>query len=146
MAELVFKDPMVEIGSTEAPLDISAYVRSATITYSAELQDKTASGDGTRTRIPGLYDWSITLGLNQDFSTSVVGIDKLLWSLVGTDNTACYIWVRAKTTAPDPVNPQFWGKGLLEGYSPISGSIGDLMTVDVTFQAAGNLTRTSDTR
>jgi hypothetical protein len=145
MAELVLKDPAVCIGTSGSPTTtLTPYVRSVTINYSAELQDKTASGDATRDRIAGLKDWSITVSFNQDFAST--DVDKFVWGLIGAESSNSYIDVRTKTTKATASNPRYHGRGLLESYSPLGQSVGDLVTFDLTFQAAGDLTRAATSR
>ena len=138
MAEFVLKDCVVKIGaSTAAYTDLSDHVRSVTITYEAELQDKTAMGDGARAKIAGLKNWNMTIGFNQDFAASKV--DATLYPLVGS--TALSIAVKPTTAAVSATNPMFLGSALLGSYQPINGSIGDLSVTDVTFESDGDMTR-----
>ncbi len=78
MAEFVFTDASVVINA----VDLSDHVRQVTLNYSAELQDDTAMGDDTRSRIGGLKDWSMELEFNQDFAAAE--IDVTLFPLVGS--------------------------------------------------------------
>ena len=139
MGEFVLKDAVVKVGTSAAPTDLSDHVRSVTVNYSAELQDKTAMGDDARSRIAGVKDFNIAIEFNQDYAASKV--DAILFPMVGS--TAKYITVKATTATVSATNPRFYGMVLLEGYSPVAGAVGDLATVSVTFQGDGDLTRST---
>lgn len=133
MAEIVFDDPYVMINS----VDLSDHVRSVTINYKAEIQDKTAGGASSRARIAGLKDWSIDVEFNQDYAAGEV--DATLFPLVGA--AAFPIVIKPDGSATAVTNPKFTGNALLESYSPIAGSIGDLATTTITMQGDGGLSR-----
>lgn len=133
MAAFVFTDAHVLINA----VDLSDHVRQVTINYSAEMQDKTAMGDFTRTRLGGLLDWSLELNFNQDFAAS--NVDATLFPIVGS---SVAIVVRPnKTAAISPTNPEFQGNGVLESYAPLGGNVGDMAETPVTFQGDDTLTR-----
>lgn len=140
MPELVLKNPLVKIGTSGSPsTDLWRFVNQLTITYSAELIEKTASGDSFRSRLAGLKDWSIAIDWNQDHANSLV--DDEMWALVGIGSTGCWIEVRATTATVGAGNPRYYGNALLESYSPIAGSIGELASVPTNFMGDGNITR-----
>ena len=139
MAVMVLKDAQVKVGTTAAPVDLSSWVRSATITYSAEIHDRTAMGSSARKRLAGLKDFNVTVEFNQDYAASA--IDATLFPYVGSTNK--WISIKKQSSATTGVNPRFHGKCLLESYSPISNGVGDLATVSVTFQGDGDLTRST---
>ena len=139
MAEIVLTDATFNVGTSAAPVNLSDHVRSITINYSAEIHDKTAMGSSARRRITGLKDFNIAVEFNQDYAANEV--DATLWSYIGS--TAKYMAVKAKSSGVDAVNPRFHGMAILDGYTPIGGSIGDLETVSVTFQGDGDLTRST---
>ena len=132
MAEFVFTDASVVVNA----VDLSDHVRQVTLNYSAELQDDTAMGDDTRSRIGGLKDWSMEVEFNQDFAASEV--DVTLFGLVGTTFT---VTLKPTSGAVSATNPSYSGTGILESYPPMGGSVGDIATTSITIQAAGTLTR-----
>jgi len=137
MAELCFKDAYVLVGTTTAPTNLSDHVRSVTINYAAEMLDKTAMTDDSRSRLAGLKDWSVTIEFNQDYATG--SVDATLFDMVGSSATR--VLVKPTTAIVGAGNPRFYGNALLESYPPVGGSVGDLATVSVTFQGDGDLTR-----
>ena len=137
MAEFMFHKGVFKIGTTSAVVNLSSYCRSITITGNAEMLDKTAMGSSARRRISGLKDFSVAVEFNQDFAAAKV--DATLWPMIGS--TAKYVTVRAKSSASTAVNPRWTGNVLLPSYSPVTGAVGSLATVSVTFQGDGVLTR-----
>lgn len=132
MSKMVLADPHLTINA----VDLSAYVKQITINYQADVQERTASGDTTRTRLGGLLDWSLDVEFLQDYDAAKV--DATLFPLVGTSFA---IIVRAKAAAKSATNPEFTGNGILESYAPLAGSIGDTLMAPVTIVADGTLTR-----
>lgn len=131
---LVLTDAFVSIDG----VDLSDHVRSVTINYAAELQDKTAMGDTTRIKIGGLKDWSMDIEFNQDFAAAEP--DATLFPLVGTTFA---VVVRATSAAKSATNPEYGGTGILESYPPLGQSVGDLAVTAITIQSAGALSRST---
>ena len=139
MAELVFTDVDFTITTSTGTIDLSDHVRSAQLTYQSELQDKTAmQGNGTRSRINGLKDWNVSAEMNQDFAAG--SVDATLFALIGS--TAVTLTLRPDGTASrGATNPDYQGSAVLESYEPIGNGVGELATVNASFQAAGSLSR-----
>lgn len=137
MASLALTNAYVLINSK----DLSAFVRSVTINYAAEMLDETAMGDTTRKNLGGLKTWSIDIEFKQDFGTTPAP-DIDLFSLVGTTFTVA---VKPVNTTASATNPRYTGTGILESYNPIGNGVGELALAPITIQSAGTLTRaTSD--
>lgn len=132
MATFAFTDASVVINS----VDLSDHVRQVTLDVSFDDLDDTAMGDTYRSRIGGLGDWNVSLEFNQDFAASE--IDATLWPLMGTTTT---IVVKPTSGAVSATNPSYSGSVLVNDYSPLANSVGDLATVSVTWPGAGTLTR-----
>lgn len=132
MAEQVYDNAFLSLNG----VDLSDHVRQVTLTYQAELQDKTAMGDSTRERIGGLKDWSLQVEFNQDFAASEV--DATMFALVGT---VFAVILRPDAGVVGTSNPQFTGNGICEEYTPIGGNVGDLAVAPISVQASGGLAR-----
>lgn len=132
MASLSFTDCFVSINA----VDLSAHARSVTINYSAEMLDETAFADTTRINKGGLKNWSLEVEFNQDFAASAPDVS--LFSLVGSTAT---VIVRPTSSAVSATNPNYTGTGIIETYTPLGNSVGDLATASVTIQSAGALSR-----
>jgi len=134
MAEIVLLDPEVTLNA----VTLTSYVKSATINYEAEAPETTASGDNPRTYLPGLQNWSVDLELNQDYADGTV--DETLFGII-TGGAAVAVALKADDAAISVNNPEYQGSVILTSYSPVSGSIGDVVTTPVSLQGSGTLTR-----
>ena len=134
MAAFVFTNAYVEINS----VDMSAFCKSVKLEYQAELQDETAFGDTTRTRLGGLKDWTVTADFNQDFGASAV--DVTMFSIVGS---VVGIKLKPVNTSVGSTNPSYNGSGIVESYPPMGNTVGDLATTTVVIRAAGTLARST---
>ena len=132
MASFAFTDAKVTVNG----VDLSTYVRQATINVSAAELEDTAMGDTYRSRVAGLKDWSVNLEFNQDFAAAAV--DATLWPLLGTTTV---VTVKATSAANSATNPQYSGSVLVSQYNPLTNGVGDLATTSVTWQGAGTLSR-----
>lgn len=132
MAKIVLLSPQVSINS----VDLSDHVSSVTISYEGDAQEVTASGDGTRTYLGGLKQWSADVEFRQDYAAGEV--DATLFSLVGT---VVGFKARADAAAVSPTNPSFEGNVVVTSYQPLGGSVGDAVNAPVSLQGSGALSR-----
>lgn len=133
MAEFVLKDASLVVNS----VDLSDHVNSVTINYSAEIQDKTAMGDDSRTKLAGLKDFSIDVEFNQDHAAS--NVDATLFPLIGA--AAFTVVVKPTSGSVSATNPSYSGSCLLESYAPIGGGVGDKASTTISMPGSGDLTR-----
>lgn len=133
MAFLVLTNAKVTVNA----VDLSDHVKSVTVNYSAEILEDTTMGATSKSRVAGLKDWSVEVEFIQDYAASEV--DATLFPLVGA--AAFAISVVPVNTTVSATNPNFNGNCVLGEYSPVSGSVGELSTVTVTFEGDGTLTR-----
>lgn len=94
-----------------------------------------ASG-GWKEHLGGLKGGKISLTFNQDVAASA--IDSIMWPLLGT---VVAFELRATQSAVGTSNPKWTGNLLVQGWTPISGKVGDLAQVSVTFPASGAVSR-----
>jgi hypothetical protein len=132
MAVLVLTNAKVLVNA----VDLSDHVRQVTITYQADIQDKTAMGATAHARIGGLKDWSVDIEFNQDFAAS--NVDATLYSIVGT---SIVVDIQPVNAARSATNPSYNGNAVLESYKPISGKVGDMFIAPVTLRGDGVLNR-----
>ena len=137
MSEFTLMSASVEIGPAGGALvDLSNHVRSVTIDYSAETPDKTAMGDTTKTRLPGLLDWKVDVEFNQDYAAA--NVDATIFPVVGA---AVDLDICATSAVASATNPHFTGSGVVSSYNPLGGKVGDTATTKVTIVGSGILTR-----
>jgi hypothetical protein len=119
-------------------VDLSVWVRSVKITYKADTPETTAmAAAATRTRVPGLKDWSMDIEFNQDFAAG--GPDITLQPLVGAATFA--IEVRPVNIARSVTNPAYQGNCLLGEYPPLGNKVGDVAIFVARFLGNGVLNR-----
>jgi hypothetical protein len=129
MARFVATDYNIKLNG----VDYSQSIAAVTLDITSESQDVTAfGGSGFRTRIGGLKDASVTLDWHSDFGAS--GIDSVLFPLIGAQAT---VTVKPTSGSVSSTNPSYEGVFIVEGYSPMASSIGDLATFSTTWALAG---------
>ena len=132
MAKQVFTNAVVTVNGT----DFSDHIAAVTIDQSADEIETTAFGTaGWRTRTAGLKDGSVQLDWHQDFASSVDATLSSAWGSVGT------VVVIPNGTAVSASNPRWTMPVVLSSYSPVAGSVGDLLTFSTTWAAAGAFVR-----
>ena len=132
MAKMVFTNAYVTVNGT----DVSDHVGAVTIDQSADEIETTSFGStGWRSRVAGLKDGSVQLDWHQDFSSSVDALLSPAWGAVGT------VVVKPNGSATSATNPSWTCPVVLSSYSPVAGSVGDLLTFSTTWAAAGAFTR-----
>jgi hypothetical protein len=128
MATFVLTDAVVTVNA----VDLSDWCTEVTINVEVDDQEDTAFGDTYRSRLGGLRDLTIDLGFNSDFAAGAV--DATIWPLVGTTTA---ITVKATSAATSATNPLYSATVLVNEYSPLDGSVGDLSTTSVSWPGAG---------
>ena len=127
---------MTDVKTTINGVDFSDHLATVTIDVSSDEVETTAfGGSGYRTRVAGLKDGSITLSFHNDFATTgSSAVDSTIWNLFGSQAT---VVVTPSSSAVSASNPSYSGVYLVSQANPISGSVGDLATRDVTWPVAG---------
>lgn len=135
MATLVLTDAHVTINA----VDMSAFIRSVEIEATREIVEDTAMGDTARTFIASYRNWTMTFDMNQDFAASAT--DQTIWPIFDAGTAVALVVRPVKSTVIGTTNPEYRGNGVMDTFSPIRGSVGQLATTQVRFRAAGTLTR-----
>jgi hypothetical protein len=133
MPKQVFTNAVVTVNGT----DLSDHIAAVTLDTSADEVETTAFGTaGWRSRVAGLKDGSIQLDWHQDFATS--SVDSVLSSAFGSVGT---VVVLPNGSAASATNPRYTISAVISSYSPVAGSIGDLLTFSTTWAFAGPMAR-----
>jgi len=142
MARIVLTDVSVVFGASD---DLSDHIASVTLSSSYDVLETTAfaggnpGGYGTgaaKSRIAGLVDNSVTFEFHQDYAASEV--DAILSAALG-GTLACK--VKPTTGAVSATNPEYQFTCLVSEYAPLSGAVGELATVSVTWPIVGAITK-----
>lgn len=116
-------------------------------TAKVELDDKFEEKDTTtfasgkaKELLGGLESGEVGITFKNDFAAAA--LDSIMWALRRTVVT----WTaRADAAAVTTSNPQYSGSVLINEWTPISGSVGDVAEVDVTFPLSGPMARVTST-
>jgi hypothetical protein len=133
MAKLVLTNAVVKINS----VDYSANVNQVEIAVTADEVDTTAfSSTGWRTVTGGLKSGSVTLSFHNDYAAGA--LDGALWPLF---NTLATVVVLPNGTTAGTSNPSYTFTALVNNLTPVSGSVGDLATQNLTWPVSSEITR-----
>ena len=125
--KLVLKNALAFVNGT----DFSDHVSSVTVETSRDEVDASTLASLNKETLAGLGDASMTMNFLQDFDAGEV--DAVLWPLSSSD-TPFLVAVRPKNAAISATNPEYQLTVLMFNYSPIDGSVGELLQTSVTFR------------
>ena len=134
MARLVLTNPSISINS----VDLTDRIAQVAIDMSFAEVETTAFGDSAVTRVAGLGDHSVSLSFHQDFAAQEV--EATIYPLLGTTTT---VVVKPVNTTTSSTNPSYSFTALVTEWSPISGTVGELLTADVTWPISGMVNKTT---
>jgi len=137
MARLVLTDAYVVLAST----DISQYVTSVTLSSTLDVVETTGMSNTSRTRDAGLRDNQLTLEFNQDFASGA--LEALIYPSDAATKigTAVAMEIRPTSATVGPNNPKYTFSALITEWQSVSGSVGELATVSVTWPISGAITK-----
>lgn len=120
-------------------VDLTSSLHSVTIDESSNEVETTTFGTAStawRTVVGGIVSGSVKLDFYQDYAAS--SVDATLNSLINTIGT---VVVKPAGTTVSATNPSYTATCLINSYTPISGTIGDLSSFSVTWPTTGQITR-----
>ena len=110
-------------------IDLSDHVRSITVTMSSEDVDITAMGATARAHAAGLRDDWVEVEFYQDFAASKV--DATIVAQQG--GAGATMVIKPTSSAVSSTNPSYTLTAVPFDYTPLSGTVGDANTINVTF-------------
>ncbi len=117
-------------------VDLSARVRSVTVSDERDKKDVTAMGATANAYQKGLGDASIKIGFLQDFGAG--SVHATLQPLIGSI-TPFAVEVRAVNAARSATNPaMLLSSALLFTYGPLDSKVGDVSEMEAEFQNASS--------
>lgn len=138
MPRLVLNNAYVLFASN----DISEFVTQIELKTSVDTIDTTQIGAQSRTRQAGVFDNSVTFQFNQDYA------DNALEELVNgtsmantTVGTAVAMQIRPVNAAVSASNPKYTFNAVITEWQSVSGELGSLSTVSVSWPISGNITK-----
>jgi hypothetical protein len=116
---------------------LNTFTKKAELTVEVEEKDVTNYASlGWKEVIGGLKSGELGCEFLQDFAASQ--LDAIMWPLLGT---VVPFEVRADQGAASTSNPKYTGSILINGWNPLTGSVGDEATVSMGFPTSGAVTR-----
>jgi hypothetical protein len=148
MSVLLNNDVYFKIGATSATaVNLSSRVQQVQVVREFDEVETTALGAVGHARIAGLSNDSFVVTFYQDHAAALVNqtIEPLLGS--ATVYLECFpTGAAANTTSTSPPasasNPKYSSATVFMGsWTPISGGVADLATIDVTFKVNGQIAK-----
>ena len=134
MGEVLF-DAFVEINS----VDHSDHVTSVSLPMSIAALDAATMGDKTSVKEPGLLDYSLDVGFNNDFAAG--GFDALIWALWNGRSKFTVKIRKSKTDARSATNPEYGFTGFASAFGP-GAEHGALVAGTLSIACTDDLVRT----
>lgn len=135
MAKFMASQFVVTLNGT----DLSSSLHAVTLDVSSNEIDTTTFGTSStvyKTVVGGVVSGSAKLDFYQDYAAG--SVDATIWPLVNTIGT---LVIKPAGTAVSATNPSYTATVLINGYTPVMGSIGDLSSFSVTWPTSGSVTR-----
>lgn len=121
--------------------DMSTVVQSISLNINYEQLDVTASGDSSRKYLKGLAAHQISGTLYLDQAAIAAGSTRaVLDSLKGT---AAAFELAPNGSTASSTNPKYSGSCFVNGYTPVNGTIGDVASIDFSFDCTTDVTITT---
>jgi len=122
--------------------DLTSYVSKVEFDDTFEEKETTNYGSGgAKEVLAGIESGSFALTFKNDFAGGA--LDSIMWAL---RRSLVTIKVRPeKDVVVSSANPQYSASILINGWKPLSGSVGDVAEVDITYPMSGVPTRSTTT-
>lgn len=134
MARIVLIDAKITIGG----VNLSDHITSVALATSDDVVDTSAFGTGAaRLRVAGLADNSVTIEFQQDFAAA--SVEATIYPMLGSTQTV--VVTPTSATGGTATNPSYTFSALVTEWQPLSGSVGELATVSVTWPISGAITK-----
>jgi hypothetical protein len=133
MAKFVATDVSVTLNGTA----ISSALNGIELAITGNEVETTTFGDGGwKTVTGGIKSGSVRFDFMQDFGAG--GVDALLYPLI---NTAATVVIKPTSGSVSATNPAYTAVALVNSYTPVSASTGDLVSFSITLPTTGAITR-----
>lgn len=124
-------------GTVTSASDISTYTKSGNPATAAAMQDGTTFGSGGYVvQYPGLKSGDdLVFEIVSDYAASL--IDVIVRTTLGGIGSLVYVDLKPTNSARGATNPSFVAAAYISGYTPVSGSVGDLSMGSLTLTITG---------
>jgi hypothetical protein len=119
-------------------VDLSNSVARAELSINVADVDVTDFGSAGYTElIGGLKSGSVSIDFHQDYANA--SVEATIFPLLGTIATA--VIIAGNGTAASSTTPAYTATVLVNNWNPVSGAVGDLSTVSVTWPTSGEVSK-----
>jgi hypothetical protein len=119
-------------------VDLSDSVARAELSINVADVDTTDFGsNGFTELIGGLKSGNISIDFHQDYAAA--SVEATVYPLLGTIATA--VLIAGNGTAASSTTPAYTATVLVNNWNPVSGAVGDLSTVSVTWPTSGSVSK-----
>lgn len=133
MPKFVATDVSVTLNGTA----ISSALNGVELQISSDEVETTTFGDnGWKTVTGGIKSGSVRFDFMQDFGAG--GVDALLFPLINSNAT---VVIKPTSSTVSATNPAYTAVVLVNSYTPLSASTGDLVSFSITLPTTGAITR-----
>jgi hypothetical protein len=129
MAKLILDDVSITIDSVA----LSYHGNRVEISSEKDLQETTAFGSNSKEYLLGLGDGTMSFTFQQDYSAT--SVDDTLWDIHDAGDPVVIV-VKPTSGAVSATNPSYTMTGVLPAYTPVSGDVGQVSTIECQFQNA----------
>ena len=134
MAKYVVTGNKVTINGT----DLSSSIARAELSINVADVDTTDFGSNGYTElIGGLKSGSVSIDFHQDYAAA--SVEATIFPLLGSIATA--VIIAGNGTAASSTTPAYTATVLVNNWNPVSGAVGDLSTVSVTWPTSGAVSK-----
>ena len=134
MAKYVVTGNKVTINGT----DLSSSIARAELSINVADVDVTDFGSNGYTElIGGLKSGSVSIDFHQDYAAA--SVEASIFPLLGSIATA--VIIAGNGTAASSTTPAYTATVLVNNWNPVSGAVGDLSTVSVTWPTSGAVSK-----
>lgn len=120
-------------------VDLTSSLYAVTLDVSSNEVETTTFGTSStvyKTVVGGIISGTAKLDFYQDYAAG--SVDATIFPLINTVGT---LVIKPNGTAVSATNPSYTAQCLINAYTPISGSIGDLSSFSVSWPTSGSVVR-----
>lgn len=126
-------------GTVTSGSDLSVYCTSVSIPLTIATQDGTNFGSGAfRVTLGGIKSTDVSLSFNNDFAASA--LNDILRTTLGGLGSQVYLDIKPTSAARSVTNPSYVFAVLLTSIQPVSGSVGNINAMSLTWPSTGAFT------
>lgn len=116
----------------------STHANKVEIPFKADVKDATTFGQTWRVKRAGLKEGNFNAEFLTDYTAA--NLDELLWTIFNAGTNVTFE-VRPTSAARSATNPAFTGSVVPVGWIPVTGNVGELVAVAISWETSGTVSR-----